>query len=816
MNQPFLAHERQLYVQMLKKRQLWDPDNPPTFTNEEYTEYLNWRLEEVSSSKKEKTVQETSVSDDPIERMLINYNKPDNIPIRGNKKRAKRILAMPKRKISFRHRMIALVSSFFFASTVVILMLVLFILFFDPPQFSKGQHKPLTMRFIKILSEDPKDEPKEEESKPEPKSIPDEKPKPKPEPLPEPEPKKEPLPEPEPKPIPDEKPEPEPLPEPKPKKEPLPVIKTKPTPLEGKKAKVVESSSTPEEKRASKLKTYLSQISSSKKLQHRLSGQNRDMLREIAGGSDEVPKAVNRALKWLHDHQHEDGSWKAAFTHKRCLKLGHSFCGGDARADYPVRFNTAVTSLTLMCFLGAGHTHIHGDYRETIKKAANWLVDAQNSKGHFGPLESAPIYCTSISCLALLELSELTDDALALRCKEAAFKGLSFLVNCQNKCGGWDYSSTPEFNVSSNPPYIKRKNRGDTPITSWCMMSLTSGIHQGYSYGEGPRALATLFLRGQCLKNGMVYYDTSKQIAHHLGTIAAALLNEQYSFLHSRKNYRDAQSRFLLKHPPKWDDNLSISNSPYYWYLATAAFYHRGGPDWVQWYSQMEPFLLSRQETREGRKGSWPTLMTGHGKKIAETGGRVLTTAMCTLTLESTWRFLPMYAYNPKTKNMSLSNMAPKDVLFLKEATPKQIAYAINKLLKEKELSPEIITQIESFMSHEDKLLRIQAARLLIRRQNEKAIPVMCQYIKNYPKDGWSSYSVSQLIKYFPKHESIPDALWALVEGSELPRESMVYLRKLRNYSNKKIANLIRNWIKTQTQNELIKEALITAKQLDY
>ena len=129
-------------------------------------------------------------------------------------------------------------------------------------------------------------------------------------------------------------------------------------------------------------------------------------------------------------------------------------------------------------------------------------------------------------------------------------------------------------------------NRGDTPITSWVIMALTSGFKQGFTEAAGARAKAILFIRGMTQKSGLVHYDTTKnpKELNNNGTIAAALMVENYAFLHARKPYRDAQALKLLNRSPVWDRSNDRTNSPYAWYLTTTALYHRGGAEWKDWY----------------------------------------------------------------------------------------------------------------------------------------------------------------------------------------------------------------------------------------
>ena len=80
----------------------------------------------------------------------------------------------------------------------------------------------------------------------------------------------------------------------------------------------------------------------------------------------------------------------------------------------------------------------------------------------------------------------------------------------------------------------------------------------------------------------------------------------------------------------------------YYWYYATQVMFNLGGPQWDQWNRLMRHTLIETQCKEGCAMGSWdperPTLDVWSGK-----GGRIITTAMSTLTLEVYYRYLPLY-----------------------------------------------------------------------------------------------------------------------------------------------------------------------------
>ncbi len=95
--------------------------------------------------------------------------------------------------------------------------------------------------------------------------------------------------------------------------------------------------------------------------------------------------------------------------------------------------------------------------------------------------------------------------------------------------------------------------------------------------------------------------------------------------------------RYLLQNLP---DNGR--RDTYYWYYATQVMHNLLGHDWDAWNHQMRTALVETQCRHGCAAGSWdpeyPTLDTWGPQ-----GGRILTTAFSTLTLEVYYRYLPLY-----------------------------------------------------------------------------------------------------------------------------------------------------------------------------
>ena len=76
----------------------------------------------------------------------------------------------------------------------------------------------------------------------------------------------------------------------------------------------------------------------------------------------------------------------------------------------------------------------------------------------------------------------------------------------------------------------------------------------------------------------------------------------------------------------------------YHDYYAAIALHHTRHRDWDRWYGELRDHLIATQSKEGHQRGSW------HFKdRWGDIGGRLYTTAMCTMILEVSYRFLPMY-----------------------------------------------------------------------------------------------------------------------------------------------------------------------------
>ncbi len=135
------------------------------------------------------------------------------------------------------------------------------------------------------------------------------------------------------------------------------------------------------------------------------------MLREY-GGTPASEAAVTEALKWFSRHQIPSGPTMGAWTFEHHL-VCRGACGNGG-TKHQKELNAA-TSLALLPYLGAGQTHMKGEFRKVVWRGLKFLI--QNGKP--GKENGIPVidyrgggsmYAHGLATIALCEAYAMTGD----------------------------------------------------------------------------------------------------------------------------------------------------------------------------------------------------------------------------------------------------------------------------------------------------------------------------------------------------------------------------------------------------------------------
>jgi hypothetical protein len=362
-----------------------------------------------------------------------------------------------------------------------------------------------------------------------------------------------------------------------------------------------------------------------------LTSRSKNSKRELLdryGGNDETEKAVAAALKWLSQHQLPDGSW--TFAHG--LACGAQ-CKDNGKAT---EARNAATGLALMCYLGAGQTHLEGDYKQTVFKGLSFLL--RNMKVTDGKMPSwynkgggsstGVMYSHGIASIAMCEAYGMSKDP---DLKVAAQASINFIVYAQDPSrGGWDYSP-------------KKSGGGDTSVVGWQLMALKSAAMSGLTIPPGVSKKAEKYLDSVSANNGSVYGYRTPKGSSATAMTACGLLCKMYMGLPKDHSGLNVASEALVKKGP---DPRNV----YYNYYATQVLKQVGGPLWTQWDEKMKKELLSTQEKTGHAAGSWFNKSMQHG----DVGGRLYITTMSTMMLEVYYRYMPIYGVQAEDEAFKL------------------------------------------------------------------------------------------------------------------------------------------------------------------
>jgi hypothetical protein len=330
----------------------------------------------------------------------------------------------------------------------------------------------------------------------------------------------------------------------------------------------------------------------------RRSPQTRVQALRKGGGSNATEDAVLRGLAFLAKYQQPDGHWSSS---------PDEF---DKGAKGPN--DVAITGLSLLAFLGAGHTEDFGKYRDVVSRAVNYLRRVQESNGAW--IFGGRMYGHGICTMAMSEAYGMAGGNS--RAGHAAQLGIDFIVETQGENGGFGYTGPGD----------------DTSVTGWQIMACKSAVTSGLDVPEHTLRGFEAFLDAQMdPETGVTGYRARGQGSEAMtsvGLVCQVFLGRDPKRAPSLLKAADR----ILKTGPSMND-------VYYLYYATLGMFQTGGDRWKEWNSRFAMDVVGRQ-VRNGRfAGSWDW----QGIRYAEQGGRIYVAAMNVLCLEVYYRYLPVY-----------------------------------------------------------------------------------------------------------------------------------------------------------------------------
>ncbi|MFZ4082906.1 MAG: hypothetical protein ACOYKN_16890 [Pirellula sp.] len=359
--------------------------------------------------------------------------------------------------------------------------------------------------------------------------------------------------------------------------------------------------------------------------QRRMDESSNQELKAMGPLGPKTEESIERGLEFLAKHQRSDGSWKLEDYGQRTM----------------IRSDTAATALSLLSFQGAGYSHVQFKYQNECRKAIEFLVAGQQANGDlYRPMDDVSdrngwIYSHAIATLALCEAYGMTQDE---NLRTNAQRAVDFLVYSQDRQeGGWRY--------------VPRVG-SDTSVTGWGMMALKSaelsglyvpkqtyeGIQKWLEHSQSSARERYLY-RYNWLANTP---ETKHGAVPTPVMTSVGLLMRLYTGWRRDNTAMARGADWLLERRPAMGTEQASLRDTYYWYYATQVLFHMGGDRWKAWYESLYPMLIETQVVQGPYAGSWEPLGP-IPDAWGEYAGRLYVTTMNLLSLEVTYRHLPIY-----------------------------------------------------------------------------------------------------------------------------------------------------------------------------
>ena len=366
---------------------------------------------------------------------------------------------------------------------------------------------------------------------------------------------------------------------------------------------------------------------SSDELGGRTGASKKKALKEY-GGTDASEEAVQLAIKWIINHQLEDGGWN----------LDHRIGPGKHRnSPNPGKLTearNAATALALLPLLGNGQTHKVGFYKDNIRAGLEFLMSNAKRQGRgisfFEP--GGTMYSHGLCSIVFCEAFAMSKDPKLAPFAQGA---IWFMEDAQDPVGGgWRYTAKP--------------SPGDTSVVGWQIMALKSAKLSGLDINPRTTRLMDKFLTAVSNTSGSLYgyreAPTTRNRARR-GQTSIGLLSRMYmGWEKDAPGLKEGVDWIATQMGPDLYEKDGDTVDIYYDYYGTQVMKQYGGPLWTKWNTKLRDSLVNSQSKDGDLAGSWFFNAPGKGRHISDKAGRLYTTALACMTLEVYYRYLPIYS----------------------------------------------------------------------------------------------------------------------------------------------------------------------------
>jgi squalene cyclase len=301
---------------------------------------------------------------------------------------------------------------------------------------------------------------------------------------------------------------------------------------------------------------------------------------------DETKKAVDKALKYLADHQEADGAWG----------------------------NTAITGFALLAFMANGHMPNQGDHGKVVAKGVRYLCSSAREDGYLIGSRGGNMYCHGMAALALTQAYGMTGDEDV---KKVTKRAIELIIKTQNNEGGWRYQPVP--------------NDADISVTIMQVMALRGAKDAGLHVPDKTMDDAIKYVT-RCYDKRMGGF----RYQSFGGPVGFARTAAGVCVLQLCGKYEADEIKKAVEYM-EGEMNKAWGGDPgHYWYghyYACHAMNQVGGEVWEKYYKRMRDQLLRSQRP----SGEW------YETRREAAYGPNYQTAIAVLILSVPTHYLPIY-----------------------------------------------------------------------------------------------------------------------------------------------------------------------------
>ncbi|MEM7198731.1 MAG: prenyltransferase/squalene oxidase repeat-containing protein [Planctomycetota bacterium] len=343
-----------------------------------------------------------------------------------------------------------------------------------------------------------------------------------------------------------------------------------------------------------------------------------DMPNGLGASAPAADAAARRGLEWLASTQTAHGAWIGHVGHKR--ESSYLVLSSAQDQEQRGEGHLGVTSLAGLAFLAGGHLPGRGQYGQQVQRCLDYVIDTREDNGYLTDSGSR-MYSHAFATLFLAQVHGMVRDR---RAKDALEDAVHWIVDCQNRQGGWRYN-----------PFT---TQADLSVTVCQLQALRSARNIGIEVPKATIDRAVEYVlrartpRGR--NTGLFFYKTAgrgalrknQQFAINAAAVTSLFSAGEYDrevvgpalgFLESEY---DRVAYYYRRHYFYWYGN----------YYACQAFFQDGGERFRSYYKKLCRDLVADQQD----DGRW----------INEVGpGDAFSTAVACLLLQVRHQYLPIF-----------------------------------------------------------------------------------------------------------------------------------------------------------------------------